>query len=169
MSVEPRKLFTAARRKRPRPSIPRSVFIVHGHNDGMAQTVARVLEKVDLKVSILHELPNEGRTIIEKFVDSSDVGFAVILLTGDDRGGVKTASFEDQKPRARQNVILELGYFLGKLERHKVCVIYEDEVEIPSDYQGVLFIPYDKAGGWKYRLANELQAAGIPVDKNKID
>jgi predicted nucleotide-binding protein len=127
------------------------------------------LEKVDLKVTILHELPNEGRTIIEKFVDSSDVGFAVILLTGDDRGGVKTASFEDQKLRARQNVIFELGYFTANLGRGQVCAIYEDEVEIPSDYQGVVFIRYDEAGGWKLRLANELQAAGIPVDKNKID
>jgi predicted nucleotide-binding protein len=127
------------------------------------------LEKVELKVTILRELPNKGRTIIEKLIDSSDVGYAVILLTGDDRGGIKTAAFENQKLRARQNVILELGYFIAKLGRGKVCAIYEDGVEIPSDYQGVLFIPYDETGLWKYTLANELQAAGIPVDKNKID
>ncbi|MCH7772051.1 MAG: nucleotide-binding protein, partial [Bacteroidetes bacterium] len=111
------------------------VFIVHGHNQGLKEAVARFIEKFDLEPIILHEKANEGRTIIEKFSDYSDVHFAVILLTHDDEGKEK-GSTEETKPRARQNVILEMGFFLGKLGRARVCALYEEGVEIPSDYQG---------------------------------
>ena len=82
------------------------VFVVHGRNDLYRETVARFLERLKLRPIILHEQPNKGRTIIEKFIDYSDVAFAVILLTADDRGGLASESFENQKLRARQNVIL---------------------------------------------------------------
>jgi predicted nucleotide-binding protein len=144
-----------------------TVFLVHGHNEGVKDSVARYLERLKLKVIILHEQPNEGRTIIEKFVDFSDVGFAIILLTGDDRGSKLDLPYDKQLPRARQNVILELGYFLGKLGRRRVCALYQPGVEIPSDYQGVLFLILDDAGAWKLQLARELKAAGLPVDLNK--
>jgi predicted nucleotide-binding protein len=75
--------------------------------------------------------------------------------------------YEAQQPRARQNVILELGYFLGKLGRGRVCVIYVDGVEIPSDYHGVVFVPLDEAGAWRLRLARELKAAGFDIDMNR--
>ncbi len=144
-----------------------TVFLVHGHSEGVKEGVARYLERLNLKVIILHEQPNEGRTIIEKFVDYSDVGFAIVLLTGDDRGGKLDLPYEKQIPRARQNVILELGYFLGKLGRKRVCALYQPGVEIPSDYQGVLFLVVDDASAWKLQLARELKAAGLPVDMNK--
>jgi predicted nucleotide-binding protein len=143
------------------------VFVVHGHNHGAKEAVARFLEKLDLDPVILHEKPNAGRTIIEKFSDYADVSFAVVLLTADDEGKSKDSS-EDLKARARQNVILEFGYFLGKLGRANVCALYEDGVEIPSDYQGVLFVPYDSAGRWKNELVKELRAAGFSVDANKV-
>src|SRR5262249_13704205 len=81
------------------------VFLVHGHHEAMIDETARCLERLGLKVIVLREQPNEGRTIIEKFTDYSNVGFAVVLLTGDDRGGIYTAPYDQQKPRARQNVI----------------------------------------------------------------
>lgn len=93
------------------------VFLVHGHNEAAIHETATVLERLGLRVTILREQPNSGRTIIDKFVDRSDVAFAVILLTGDDRGGSSAVPAEEQKLRARQNVILELGFFLGKLGR----------------------------------------------------
>jgi predicted nucleotide-binding protein len=143
------------------------IFLVHGHDEAVLHEVARFLEKLDLSVTILRELPNEGRTIIEKFEDYSDVGFAIILLTPDDKGGPIDAKHEDMKPRARQNVILELGYFLGKIGRNRVCALFSEGIEIPSDYSGVLYVPIDRDGGWSLRLAKELAASGIELDLNK--
>lgn len=148
-------------------AIGRKVFLVHGHDDGALHHTARYLESLDLVPIILHEQPSAGRTIIEKFVDYSDVGFAVVLLTPDDRGGLAEAPIEEQQLRARQNVILELGYFLGKLGRSRVCALYSKGVEVPSDYSGVLFVPLDESGGWRLTLARELKAAGFAVDMNR--
>ena len=145
----------------------RKVFVVHEHNETVRETCARFLEKLGLEPIILHEQPNAGRTIIEKFQDHSDVGFAVILLTGDDKGAPKDADASSLKLRARQNVILELGFFIARLGRSKVCPLYESGVELPSDYNGVVFVPLDSAGAWRFQLARELKASGIDVDLNK--
>lgn len=110
--------------------------------------------------------PNEGRTIIEKFEDHADVGFAIVLMTPDDVGALVKEK-DKLKPRARQNVIMELGFFLGKLGRKRVCALHKD-VEIPSDYKGVLYVPMDKQGGWQLKLATEIKAAGIEIDLNKV-
>lgn len=147
--------------------ISNRIFLVHGHNELAIQETARFMEKFGLDVVILREQPNSGRTIIEKFIDFSDVGFSVVLLTGDDLGGAKETPHDKQKPRARQNVILELGFFLGKLGRKRVCALYQEGVEIPSDYDGVIFIPLDKNGAWHMLLARELKAAGLSIDLNK--
>jgi predicted nucleotide-binding protein len=143
----------------------RNVFLVHGRDDAVTASVARFLERLDLHPIILHEQPNMGRTVIEKFEAHSDVGFAVVLLTPDDVGGLASAG--ELKPRARQNVILELGYFIGKLGRSRVCALYVEGVEIPSDIHGVLYVAYDNANGWRLKLAHEIRAAGITVDLNR--
>jgi predicted nucleotide-binding protein len=145
----------------------RSVFLVHGHNEEVKQAVARLLERLHLQPIILHEQTDMNRTIIEKFEAHADVGFAVILMTGDDRGGLKAASADLYQPRARQNVVLEMGFFLGRLGRQRVCVLYERGVEMPSDYSGVLFKPLD-SDVWRWELAREIDAAGIPVDFNLL-
>lgn len=147
-------------------STSRRVFLVHGHNEGLLHEVARYLEKLRLEPVILREQPNGGRTIIEKFVDYADVAYAVVLLTPDDRGGVISASFEEQRPRARQNVMLELGYFLGRLSRSRVTALYVADVEIPSDYSGVAFVAVDDHGAWRLELARELRASGLVIDMN---
>jgi predicted nucleotide-binding protein len=154
--------------KLPKPENVRKVFVVHGHDGALKNAVARLLEKLELQPVILHEQPNKGRTIIEKFLDYADVAFAVVLLTPDDLGGMVAGDPSKFKPRARQNVILELGFFLGKLTRQRVAAIYSDGVELPSDYSGVLFIPYDAGGAWQYQIAKELKAAGVRIDLNKI-
>ncbi len=150
-----------------KPIHTRRVFLVHGHDERVRETVARFLEKLDLECVILHEQPNKGRTIIEKFEDYADVAFAVVLLTPDDRGGLADGPFESQKTRARQNVLLELGFFLGALGRSCVCALYVEGVEIPSDYSGVLFLPLDDGGAWRMALLRELIAAGLQVDANR--
>ncbi len=149
--------------------VGRKVFVVHGHDEALKQTVARTLEQLDLEPIILHEQPNKGRTIIEKFEDYSDVASAVVLLTPDDMAYESQEDPSAARPRARQNVILELGFFLGKLGRNRVAALYMgDEIELPTDYSGVLFIPVDSAGRWQFDLVKELKGCGIEVDANKL-
>jgi predicted nucleotide-binding protein len=141
------------------------VFIVHGHDDGPREAVARFLDKLGLKPIILNEQANQGRTIIEKIEAYGNVGFAVVLLTPDDEGGLRGGP---QQARPRQNVLIELGYFIGKLSRKRVCTLKVGDMEIPSDWRGVVDEPFDGNGAWKQTLARELQAAGYKVDWNII-
>jgi len=150
------------------PAESREVFLVHGHDNEAKEMVARFLERVTLQPIILHEQASGGRTIIEKFEKySKGVAFAVVLLTPDDEGRSWTPDDAELQPRARQNVILELGYFMGRLGRTRVCALYKGGVELPSDYQGVLYVELDPAGGWKVTLANELVQAGLRIDVKK--
>ena len=71
------------------------------------------------------------------------------------------------RDRARQNVILELGYFTGKLGRNRICALHRGSVEIPTDYLGVVYVPLDEGGGWQLQLARELKAACFEIDMNK--
>jgi len=127
----------------------KNVFIIHGHDTPI----------------ILHEQPNQGNTIIEKFEENADVVYAIALLTPDDVGAEKKCQ-KNLKPRARQNVIFEFGYFIGRLGRKKVCGILSGDIEIPSDYSGVLYLKLDPADGWKMALIKEFKAIGIDVDAN---
>jgi predicted nucleotide-binding protein len=147
----------------------REVFIVHGRDNEAKSVVARFIEQCGLKAIILHEEADEGRTVIEKFEQTSNVAFAIVLLTPDDVGGLAPIDSDTRglAPRARQNVILELGYFLGKLGRKGVCALRKGEVEIPSDFAGVIYTPLDAAEGWKITLARELSRAGLEIDPAK--
>jgi predicted nucleotide-binding protein len=144
-----------------------SAFLVHGHDEGCREMVARFLEKLGINAIILHEQASRNLTIIEKLEKNSDVDFAVILLTPDDVGN-SSSSKDDLNLRARQNVILELGYFIGKLGRDKVCALKKEDLELPSDFLGVVYTPIDANGGWKLLLAKELKAAGFPIDLNAV-
>ena len=148
------------------PSNISEVFVVHGRDDGTKNTVARFLERLGLQPVVLAELPSQGRTIIEKFERHAQVAFAVVLLTPDDAGSLRDEE-DTPNPRARQNVIFEMGFFIGKLGRDRVCALTEDIVEIPSDYAGVVYIPLDESEGWKLALVRELQKAGLAVDANQ--
>jgi len=142
------------------------VFVVHGHDEAVRLDVARFLESgaPNFEVKILTETVNRGRTIIEKVEEEAAAAtFAVVLLTADDEGGSRSSP-ERRQPRARQNVILELGYFIGRLGRRRVVILYEPEVELPSDMQGVGYIELDKYGGWKLKLAKELSGEGHVLD-----
>ena len=146
-------------------TVTNEVFVVHGHDHGTKETVARFLENLEVSPIILHERPDQGRTIIEKFEEYAQVSYAVVLLTPDDVGG---SSADQLAPRARQNVIFELGFFLGQLGRGRVAALVKGELEIPSDYSGVLYIPLDENDGWQMRLARELRSAGFLVDLNNL-
>lgn len=144
----------------------KKVFVVHGHDEGPRESVARFLATLGFTPVILHEQANQGRTIIEKIEAHGAVGFAVVLLTPDDVGRAKGA--DSLQPRARQNVVLELGIFIAKLGRNRVCVLKRGALEVPSDYAGVVYEPYDDGSAWKQALARELEAAGYEIDWNKV-
>ena len=143
----------------------RKAFVVHGHDERAREAVARFLERIGFEAIILYEQANQGRTVIEKIEAHGEVGFAVVLLTPDDVGGAKGGELQ---ARARQNVLLELGYFIGRLGRSRVCALKRGEVEIPSDFGGVVYETFDAGGGWKQAIGKELAAAGFEIDWNKV-
>ena len=81
------------------------VFIVHGHDEGMREAVARFLERIGFEAIILHEQANQGRTVIEKIVTHGDVGFAVVLLTPDDDGCKKGETPPGNRARVREALL----------------------------------------------------------------
>lgn len=139
------------------------VFVVHGHDEALKEKVARLLEKQGLEAIILSEQANKGKTIIEKFEENSDVGAAICLFTGDDIGKEKSEAVEKQ--RARQNVVYEAGYFMGKLGRERVIMLVDEGIELPSDLQGVV---YTDSESWKTEVLQELQSIGYAIDFNKL-
>jgi len=145
------------------PSTYNKIFIVHGHDGELKHSVARIIEKQGIEAVILSEQANQGRTIIEKFEEYSDVDGAICLFTADDCGKARVDSAEQL--RARQNVVLETGYFMGKLGRNRVIILADDVVEMPSDLSGVV---YTNTDNWKIDLLKELKAIGYTIDFNKL-
>lgn len=140
---------------------------MHGHDPGAKYAVARFVEKIGLEAIILHEQASSGNTIIEKIEANSNVGFAIVLYTPCDEGRPKGE--EDQlKPRARQNVIFEHGYLIGKIGRENVCALVKGDIETPTDISGVVYIKMEGEKEWKYKVADEMKARGYDVDLNKI-
>ena len=145
----------------------KDIFIVHGHDNETKQTVARLLEKLKLHPIILHEQPNKGMTIIEKLEKAgSTAGFAVILLTPDDTG--KANREENFRPRARQNVIFEMGYFMKQIGRENIMLLLAPGVDKPGDLDGLIYTSLDAAGAWKYELVKELRSSGFQVSADDI-
>ena len=143
------------------------VFIVHGHDNSAKTEVARFVEKLGFEAIILHEQASGGKTVIEKIEAHSNVGFGVVLYTPCDVGAEKGS--EDQlKPRARQNVVFEHGYLIGKIGRNNVCALIKNEIEKPNDISGVVYIQMDSYNAWNLALAKELKSAGYDIDMNLI-
>jgi predicted nucleotide-binding protein len=151
--------------KEPELTATDEIFIVHGRDSAAKAEVARFIQQAGLKPVILHEQPNAGRTVIEKFEQYGEsAGFAVILLTPDDVGGPDA---EHLQPRARQNVVGEMFWFAGKAGRERVCALKKGHIEIASDFAGVVYTDMDDRGAWKTELLKELRAAGYSVDWEK--
>jgi predicted nucleotide-binding protein len=149
------------------PSAGRKVLVVYGRNEEVKEKVARFLMQLGLEPILLDEQAAQGRTLIEKLEAHSSVAFAVVLLTGDDVGALASEP-RALRPRARQNVVLELGFSAAKLTRERVCALYEEGVELPSDFRGVEYKLLDPAGAWKSKLAKELHEAGLRFDPIKV-
>jgi predicted nucleotide-binding protein len=143
-----------------------NILLIHGHDEAMKESILEFLEKLGLRVIILHEQPDGGKSMIGKFGESPDTHFAIILLTPDDITSPRNKPKERQT-RVSQNVIFEFGYFWGKLGRGRVCALYKEGVEIPSDYPALVTIPVDARGGWRLLVAKEIKQAGMEIDLNK--
>jgi len=154
--------------------VPAKVFLVHGRDDAAKHSVARFLERrAGLDVIILSERPNRGRSLLTKFREEADgAAFAVVLMTGDDLAELRPGLVPQGQqpvapgPRARQNVIFEMGFFIGQLGVDRVCALVPPGVEHPSDYDGVVYVPFDDQEGWQRKLVTELHAADVPVSPN---
>lgn len=143
------------------------VFIVHGHDKQARLEVTIFIKSLGLKDIVLDEQASSGKTIIEKIEDYTNVGFGIVLYTPCDLG----ASQEEKellKPRARQNVVFEHGYLMGKIGRENVCALVKGDIEKPTDIAGVVYISMDEGGGWKLAVAKEMRSSGYDVDLNKL-
>ncbi|GGK73810.1 TIR domain-containing protein [Rufibacter glacialis] len=139
-----------------------TVFIIHGHDGLMKTQVQLLLTRAGVRNIVLHEQPDRGRTIIDKLVEEGrSSNYAIALFSPDD-------SMDGGHKRARQNVVLEVGYFMGKLGKERVRMLVNDNLEIPSDLSGILYEKYDASGAWKMKILKELQAVGIFVDFNSV-
>lgn len=137
------------------------VFIVHGHDEIAKFEMSDFVESLGLEPIILHMQASSGRTIIEKIEHYSNVGFGIVLYTPCDVGskvGVLNGSY-----RARQNVVFEHGYLIGKLGRPRVTAIVKGAVETPNDISGVVYVALDEQGNWKEELKKEMRSAGYEV------
>ncbi len=148
-------------------TISNKIFIVHGRENEVKIEIARFIELLGLEAIILHEQSNNGKTIIEKIEQYSDVGYGIVLYTPCDVGSLNNPD-EKLTPRARQNVIFEHGYLIGKLGRSKVSALVKDGVEIPNDISGLVYINFENNNGWKLDLGKELIGAGYDIDFNKL-
>ncbi|WP_208440162.1 TIR domain-containing protein [Bartonella raoultii] len=153
------------------PQTPsQKIFIVHGHDHVALEQVKLVLYDLGLAPYILPI--NNGLTLIEaleKEICNDSIGFGIVLLTPDDMGYVKTASAETARPRARQNVILEMGMLMSALTRKNVAILRKKDIEIPSDAQGIIYIPFnDHVKETVPQLADRLMEAGFTIDPKKL-
>lgn len=180
----PKKEAISKKHEKARQALGENIFIVHGRDDKPKLELARMLEKLGFNAIILSEQPDKGRTIIEKLEQETiDISYVFVILTPDDIGlqqviqelskqyplvseFVKNRPIISSllEPRARQNVILELGYFVGKVGRDRVCCLYKGDVELPSDIHGVLFKKFVKSIEECYKaIVEELNAAGFKI------
>lgn len=158
--------------KQPQEAPRKSVFIVHGRDHKPMKELKTMILEFGLNPIVLHEQPGGSRTIVEKLEKYSDVGYTFVILTPDDRGGtykgkvpvLGALELENTGFRARQNVILEFGYFIGKLGRERVCCLHKGNVELPSDMYGIVYIPFEESvEEIRLKVMKELKEAGYEI------
>ncbi len=137
------------------------VFVVHGHDDIPKLEMASFIKSLGLEPIILHMQASSGRTIIEKIEHYSNVGFGIVLYTPCDVG--QKVGALDGKYRARQNVVFEHGYLIGKLGRPRVVAVVKGAVETPNDISGVVYVELDTYGNWQEELKKEMRSVGYRI------
>lgn len=148
----------------------RRIFVISGSDDAMKQAVATTLTKLELTPVVMHEQPGHGRKIFDQLSDYVDIEFAVVLLSPDEFAYAKEEPQTKRKLRPRQDVLFALGFFLGKLGKNNVLVFYKEceNFEVPTDFEGIKFVPFDDLDSWKLALVRELITSGYQVDVKRI-
>lgn len=151
----------------------RTIFVVHGHDGATREQLELVLHRLGLKPFVLQNTDGGGLTIIEQLEamigKKASSSFGIVLLTPDDVGFAKAEGEANAKPRARQNVILEMGMLLASLTRERVAILQKGFMEHPSDVAGIIYIPFkDHVREAVPKLVGRLQAVGIQLDPAKI-
>jgi predicted nucleotide-binding protein len=144
----------------------RKVLIIHSQDEEKAMEVADFLAKLDLSPILPYDQSSNGMNLIAELETNPEIVFAITLLTADDFGYPRGKP-EEVKPRPKQNVIFDLGYLLGRMKQNLVCALYEEGLDLPSKYQGRVFIPYDADGLWRLLIARSMKLANVNVDLNK--
>lgn len=148
----------------------RRIFVVSSSDESMKQVITGALTKLSLTPLVLHEEPSQGRKILEHAADYTDVEFALVLLSPDDCVYSKNDKTTKSKLKPRQDVIFLLGYLLGKLGKENVIIFFREftNFEVPNDFEGAKFVPFDDRGSWKLALIRELTSSGYIVDGERI-
>lgn len=150
-------------------TVLKRVFVVYGHNEDEKARLEAMLRRWGLEPIILDQEAAAGLTLIEKLERRANSECAVVLMTGDDVARSKAEPETSTRPRARQNVVLELGMFLGSIGRERVVILYEQGVEIPSDIRGVEYIGFvNRIDDKKLELAKALANLGAKIDLAKV-
>jgi predicted nucleotide-binding protein len=146
-------------------SIPK-VFVITGKDEKKKAAVASFLANLGVEPVIPQEDNGYKTNLVEKLGKNAEVAFAIILLVGDEVGYPKEKP-EESRPRANQKVIFELGFLMGRLPQNLVCALYEEGLDLPAEYQGNVFIPFDGGGIWKLLTARAMKMAHVDIDMNK--
>ena len=141
------------------------VFIVYGHDTVARDGLELILRRLHINPIILENIPGVGDTLIEKLESLTEADFACVLLTPDDVGASKI-TIDNLRPRARQNVVLELGMVLSHLGRRRVAILVKgNELEKPSDIDGLVYISYEEeVSEAATTLGAALATAGFNID-----
>lgn len=147
------------------------IFVVHGHDREARDQLELVLMRLGLQPFILQNADGGSKTIIEALEQHiyQEAAFGIVLLTPDDFGYPKAKGEADRQPRARQNVILEMGMIMAALGRARMVILKKGALELPSDANGIIYIEFnDHVREIVPKLAQRLQAGGFEIDPAKI-
>ncbi len=147
------------------------IFVVHGHDPTALEQLELILRRLALDPYILQNNDGESKTLIEALEQQiyEEAAFGIVLLTPDDFGYPKDKKAEDRQPRARQNVILELGMVLASLGRERMVILKKGALEIPSDVSGIIYLEFNEhVKEVAIKLATRMKTAGIEIDDAKI-
>ena len=147
------------------------IFVVHGHDQTALEQLELVLRRLGLDPYILQNNDGQSKTLIEALEKHiyEEAAFGIILMTPDDYGYPKEKTNEERQPRARQNVILEMGMIMASLGRDKTVILKKGNLESPSDVNGIIYLEFnDHIKEIAVKLANRMKTAGIDIQENLI-
>jgi predicted nucleotide-binding protein len=180
-AAEKLRAATAAIHAQPTPAVPASlptpprnqIFVVHGHDHAAREQLELILHKLGLEPFVLANTSGGGLTIIEaleaRIGHGGQHACGIVLLTPDDLGYAQVEGAEALRPRARQNVVLEMGMLMAAVGRRNTIILKKGNLEVPSDAGGLLYLNFQHhVKEVAARLADRLQDAGFDIDARRV-